>query len=60
MLYLLPNMWLSTHSDPYPIHYKDGKPLPSYFINNMCVYGDQRNECPGPGVSIPRPVNNPL
>jgi Spirocyclase AveC-like len=60
MLYLLPNMWLSTHSDAYPSEYKDGGPLPSYFINNMCVYGDHHDQCPGPGVSIPRPLNNPL
>lgn len=59
MLYLLPNMWLATHSDPYPSQYKNGMPLPSYYINNMCVYGERRDQCPGPGVSIPRPLNNP-
>ena len=57
VFYMMPNMWLSTHSDPYPMP-PGGRP--SYFINNMCVYGRDANECPGPGVSIPRPKNNPL
>lgn len=53
-VFTIPNQWLGTHSDPYPEGY------PSYMINNMCVYGDERNQCPGPGVSIPRPENNPF
>ena len=54
LIFTIPNQWLGTHSDPFPEGY------PSYMINNMCVYGDERNECPGPGVSIPRPQNNPF
>jgi hypothetical protein len=48
MLYMVPNQWLSTHSDPYP------KGYPSYLVNGMCQYGPQHNLCPGPGVPIPR------
>ncbi|HEX5806677.1 MAG TPA: spirocyclase AveC family protein, partial [Macromonas sp.] len=54
VLYMVPNQWLATHSDPFPEGY------PPYMINGMCVAGDQHNECPGPGVSMPRPVNNPF
>jgi hypothetical protein len=57
LVYMLPNFWLSTHSDPYPTP-PGGRP--SYFINNMCVYGPKADECPGPGVMIPRPKNNPF
>ena len=53
-LYGVPNQWLATHSDPFPAGY------PSYLTNGMCVYGDTRDQCPGPGVSIPRPENNPF
>ncbi|MEA2169306.1 MAG: hypothetical protein QOF76_2606 [Solirubrobacteraceae bacterium] len=48
VLYMVPNQWLSTHSDPYP------KGYPSYLENGMCQYGPQHNLCPGPGVAIPR------
>lgn len=54
VLYMVPNQWLSTHSDPFPQGY------PSYMINNMCVGGEHKNECPAPGVAMPRPVNNPF
>ena len=54
VLYMIPNQWLSTHSDPWPAGY------PSYMINNMCVYGDHHDQCPGPGISMPRPLNNPF
>ena len=54
IVFFVPNMWLATHSDPYPEGY------PSYMINTMCKYGDNRQQCPGPGVSIPRPENNPF
>ena len=53
IVFFVPNTWLATHSDPYPEGY------PSYMINNMCTYGDNRDQCPGPGISIPRPENNP-
>ena len=54
VLYMIPNQWLSTHSDPFPQGY------PSYMINDMCVVGEQHNQCPGPGVAMPRPANNPF
>lgn len=54
MLYMVPSQWFSTHSDPFPEGY------PSYLINHMCVYGEHRNQCPGPGISMPRPLNNPF
>lgn len=54
VLYMIPNQWLSTHSDPFPEGY------PSYMINNMCVAGVNGDECPGPGVAMPRPLNNPF
>jgi len=49
VLYSLPNQFLSLNSDPFPAHY------PSYLENGMCVYGPQANQCPGPGVMMPRP-----
>lgn len=49
VFFTIPNQWLATHSGPYP------EGLPSYLTNNMCVYGPQHNECPGPGVDIRRP-----
>lgn len=49
VLYMIPNQWLSTHSDPFPQGY------PSYMINGMCVAGAQGDQCPGPGVAMPRP-----
>ena len=54
VLFTIPNQWLATHSDPFPEGY------PSYLINNMCVYGPAQNLCPGPGVMMPRPENNPF
>ena len=54
VLYGVPNQWLATHSDPYPEN------MPSYLDNGMCVYGPERNKCPGPGVMMPRPENNPF
>ncbi|NIB38861.1 spirocyclase AveC family protein [Pseudomaricurvus alkylphenolicus] len=54
LVFFVPNMWFATHSDPWPEGY------PSYMINGMCKYGDDRNQCPGPGISIPRPENNPF
>lgn len=54
LVFTIPMQWFATHSDPFPEGY------PSYMINNMCVYGDNRDECPGPGVSMPRPEGNPF
>lgn len=53
LIFVVPNQWLGTHGDPYPEGY------PSYMINDMCKYGDSREQCPGPGISMPRPENNP-
>lgn len=48
LLYFIPCQFVSLHTDPFPTGY------PSYMTNGMCVYGVGRNECPGPGVMIPR------
>lgn len=64
-LYMVPNQWLATHSDPYPEGYK------SYMINGMCDYPSQQPQvrqaraqavvpCPGPGVPMWRPKSNPF
>tara|TARA_B110000503_G_scaffold142766_1_gene240820 strand:+ start:401 stop:1441 length:1041 start_codon:yes stop_codon:yes gene_type:complete len=53
LIFMIPNQWLGTHGDPFPEGY------PSYMINDLCKYGDNRDECPGPGISMPRPNNNP-
>ena len=49
IFYALPNQALSLFNDPFPDHY------PSYLENGMCVYGAHANQCPGPGVMMPRP-----
>jgi hypothetical protein len=49
VLYMVPNQWLATHSDPYPAGY------PSYLTNGMCQAGADGATCPGPGVPMPRP-----
>lgn len=54
VVFTIPMQWLATHSDPYPEGY------PSYMINGMCVYGENSDQCPGPGVMMPRPDNNPF
>jgi Spirocyclase AveC-like len=54
LLYMVPNQWLSTHSDPFPQGY------PSYMINGMCVSGAAGNQCPAPGIPMPRPQHNPF
>lgn len=54
IVFTVPMQWLATHSDPFPEGY------PSYMINGLCVYGPQANQCPGPGVMMPRPLNNPF
>jgi Spirocyclase AveC-like len=51
VLYMLPATLIAVNGDHYPAD------LPSYLLNGMCLYGEQQNECPGPGVSIPRPEN---
>ena len=54
VLYGVPQQWFATHSDAFPEGY------PSYMLNGMCIYGDTGDQCPGPGVSIPRPLDNPF
>jgi hypothetical protein len=54
LVFTVPMQWLATHSDPFPAGY------PSYMINGLCAYGPRQDQCPGPGVMMPRPVNNPL
>jgi hypothetical protein len=53
VLYLVPQQWFGTHSDPFPAGY------PSYMVNHMCVSGANGQTCPGPGVPMPRPPHNP-
>ncbi len=48
-LYSLPQIFVSLNTDPFP------KGYPSYLENGMCVYGVNEDECPGPGVMMPRP-----
>jgi hypothetical protein len=48
-LYNVPQQWVGIHTDAFP------KGYPSYMVNNMCVSGVNKNECPGPGVAMPRP-----
>lgn len=47
-LYMVPMQWFSLNSDPFPEGY------PPSLVNNMCVYGVNADQCPGPGVMIPR------
>lgn len=54
LVFTIPMQWFATHSDPFPEGY------PSYMLNNMCVYGENRDQCPGPGVMMPRPDSNPF
>ena len=54
LLFTVPMQWFATHSDAFPTGY------PSYMVNDMCVYGPEKNQCPGPGVMMPRPQNNPF
>jgi hypothetical protein len=49
VLYMIPQQWFATHSDPFPANYK------SYMINDMCASGAEGKTCPGPGVPMPRP-----
>lgn len=49
VLYMIPQQWFATHSDPFPENYK------SYMINDMCTSGTDGKTCPGPGVPMPRP-----
>ena len=54
LVFTVPMQWFCTHSDPFPQGY------PSYMKNGLCVYGPNRDQCPGPGVMMPRPLNNPF
>lgn len=48
VLYMLPGMLVAVNADHYPTGY------PSHMLNGMCRYGATGDQCPGPGVSIPR------
>lgn len=48
-LYFVPCQFITLNADPFP------KGYPSYMTNGMCVYGVNRDRCPGPGVMMPRP-----
>jgi hypothetical protein len=50
MLYTVPSAFVALHSDEYPNN------IPQYFINDMCAYGIDGKQCPGPGVMMPRPT----
>jgi hypothetical protein len=54
VVFTVPMQWFATHSDPFPEGY------PSYMINGLCAYGPNQDQCPGPGVMMPRPLNNPF
>lgn len=49
VLYFIPSQFVTLNADPFPEGY------PSYMTNGMCVYGVNRDQCPGPGVMMPRP-----
>lgn len=49
LFYFIPGQWLGAHSDSFP------KGYPSYMLNGMCVSGENHNQCPGPGIPMPRP-----
>jgi hypothetical protein len=49
LLYFIPSQFVTLNADPFP------KGYPSYMTNGMCVYGIEGDECPGPGVMMPRP-----
>jgi hypothetical protein len=53
VLYMIPQQWFATHSDPFPAGY------PSYMVNDMCASGADGQTCPGPGVPMPRPPSHP-
>lgn len=48
VLYAIPMQFFSLHSGPFPEGY------PSYMLNGMCVYGPNADQCPGPGIALPR------
>lgn len=47
-VYSVPMNWFGMHSDTC-LRY------PSHLENNMCVVGPDRDQCPGPGIAMPRP-----
>lgn len=49
ILYFIPSQFVTLNADPFP------KGYPSYMTNGMCVYGVNGDQCPGPGVMMPRP-----
>lgn len=53
-VFTIPMQWYGMHSDPFP------KGYPSYMVNGLCAYGPNADQCPEPGVMMPRPLNNPF
>ncbi|HKY20927.1 MAG TPA: spirocyclase AveC family protein [Vicinamibacterales bacterium] len=49
VLYFIPCQFVTLNADSFPQGY------PSYMTNGMCVYGVHQDQCPGPGVMMPRP-----
>lgn len=49
VLYFIPCQFITLNADPFPQGY------PSYMSNGMCTYGINADQCPGPGVMMPRP-----
>ena len=49
VLYFIPCQFITLNADPFPQGY------PSYMTNGMCQYGVNADQCPGPGVMMPRP-----
>ena len=47
-VYSVPMVFFGMHSDPF-LRY------PSHLENGMCVVGPQLDQCPGPGIAMPRP-----
>ena len=48
VVYSIPMAWTSMYAAP-------SRTYPSHLVNNMCVSGIHNNQCPGPGIAMPRP-----
>lgn len=47
-VYSVPMNWFGMHSDPF-LRY------PAHLENGMCVVGPNQDQCPGPGIPMPKP-----
>ena len=54
MFYTVPQSWVALHTDSFPENYRDFDGWPSWWVNGTCNYGVDGDECPGPGVLMPR------